>query len=209
MSLIIVIILFFLIVLAPLSIFHRVIRLWKLLVTIICFGLLAFLLMPNSPRCVKSGNRDKNCFSNIRVLMSAIEMYNMDHNESMHELTETSIDELIRDKYLIKTYFSKDEECEYKSKGELDPDNKDAGFIYCTYHGDIDGYLECKYFLDNKYRIPQNCSIEEFYTAKKEIIKKKEMDSFFEKFKIGILLGIIVILYLSCFFDKEEPQKDL
>ena len=60
-----------------------------------------------------------------------------------------------------------------------------------------------------KKRIPQNCSIEEFNAAKKEIIKRKEMDSFLEKCKPGILIAIIVILYLSCFFDKAEPESDL
>ena len=138
----------FLIALAPLSIFHRVMKLWKLLVIIFCFGLLAFLLMPNSPRCVKSGNRDRHCFSNIRILTGAIEMYVMDHGKPFRELTETSMEELIREQYLRS--FTKDEECEYKSKGELDFDKKDSGFIYCTYHGDIDGYLESKRFQDDK-----------------------------------------------------------
>ncbi|MBR4570739.1 MAG: hypothetical protein IKO19_08780 [Candidatus Riflebacteria bacterium] len=207
MTIIIVITLFFLIAFAPLTIFHRVMKLWKLLVIIFCFGLLAFLLMPNSPRCVKSGNRDRHCFSNIRMLRGAIELYNMDHNESMHELTKTSIEKLIQGNYLKSV--SKDEECEYKSKGELDFDKKDSGFIYCTYHGDIDGYLESKRFQDDKKRIPQNCSIEEFNAAKKEIIKKKEMHSFLENCKIVILIGIMVILYLSCFFDKAEPETNL
>ena len=202
--------LFVLIVVAPLTLFHRVMRLWKLMVIVACLGILAALFIPNSPRCVKSSAREKHCFSNIRILTGAIEMYVMDHEKPFRELTESSLEELIRDHYL-KSYIIKDKgkECEYKSKGELDLDKKDSGFIYCTYHGDIDGYLECKYHQNDKKRIPQNCSIEEFNAAKKKIIKGKETDSFIEKCKAGLLIGIIVILYLSCFFDKEEPKTDL
>ena len=182
-------------------------RLWKLMVIIACVGLLVISFIPNYPRCVKSSGREKNCIYNIRLLTGAIEMYVMDHGKPFRELNETSMEDLIREKYLRS--FTKDEECEYKSKGELDFDKKDSGFIYCTYHGDIDGYLECKYHQNDKNRIPQNCSIERFYTAKKELLKREEMASFIEKCKAGILIAIIVILYGSCFFDKEEPKTNL
>jgi competence protein ComGC len=198
---------FVLIVLAPLTLFHRVMRLWKLMVIIACVGLLFISFIPNSPRCVKSSGRERHCIYNIRLLTGAIEMYDMDHEKPFRELTETSMEELIREQYLKS--FTKDEECEYKSKGELDFDKKDSGFIYCTYHGDIDGYLECKYHQNDKKRIPQNCSIERYYTAKKESIKREERAFFIEKCKAGILIVIIVILYGSCFFDKEEPKTNL
>ena len=52
MSLIILITLvfvFIIIILAPLALFHRVMRFWKLLVINACLGLLIILFIPNSP----------------------------------------------------------------------------------------------------------------------------------------------------------------
>ena len=83
-------------------------------------------------------NREKSCFSNQRLLLSAIEMYNMDNNEMLHELDDNAQDLLIRGKYLKsdRVIICPDSagKGKYYSQGDLCED----GVIYCDYHGSMD-----------------------------------------------------------------------
>ncbi|MBQ2593681.1 MAG: hypothetical protein II567_10435 [Candidatus Riflebacteria bacterium] len=76
--------------------------------------------------------KEKQCFSNQRMMLSVIEMYNMDHSQMISEINENVIDILVREKYLkTKISYPDPRKCKYLSRGELMND----GIIYCEYHG--------------------------------------------------------------------------
>ena len=80
-------------------------------------------------------SRQKACFSNIRVLIGAVDMYNMDHKIMM---TKLDLNALIQENYLKKNFSGPEKECEYLTEGDL----TDNGYIYCKIHGDIEGQKE-------------------------------------------------------------------
>ena len=84
--------------------------------------------------CIKrsrTSSFQKTCFSNIRVLQGAVEMYNMDHEtEPMKTL---DIKTLVESNYLKpNSTEGPDEECEYISKDDLSKDGK----VICRFHSD-------------------------------------------------------------------------
>ncbi|HNV72227.1 MAG TPA: hypothetical protein PKO06_21140, partial [Candidatus Ozemobacteraceae bacterium] len=72
----------------------------------------------------------KACLSNLRVLLGAVEMYNMDHKEMQHSL---DVGVLVQ-----KTYLKLAPACpsggDYSSKGDL----AESGVIVCSKHGTVD-----------------------------------------------------------------------
>ena len=84
---------------------------------------------------VHQPSRQKACFSNIRVLIGAVDMYNMDHKIMM---TKLDLNALIQENYLKKNFSGPEKECEYLTEGDL----TDNGYIYCKIHGDIEGLKE-------------------------------------------------------------------
>jgi len=103
----------------------------ELMIVIAIVGILAAIAIPNRPR--RYGNsRQKACFANQRVLMGAVEMYNMDRNEMIHEMNETVIDLLMEGKYLkAKVACYDTPPGRYFSTGDLAKD----GVVSCTRHG--------------------------------------------------------------------------
>ncbi len=87
-------------------------------------------LMPNFK---KDGGRSrvKSCYSNVRVIQGAVEMYNMDSNVLMKDL---DTDTLIKYNYLKEKPFLPENSCNYLGDN-LDKD----GTVYCDYHGDLEG----------------------------------------------------------------------
>ena len=80
--------------------------------------------------------RQKVCYSNIRVLAGAIEMYNMDNKDTFKELNEKTLNYLYEEKYLKGDINLPTPRCNYRSEGIIK--EKGVGFVYCDYHGDID-----------------------------------------------------------------------
>ena len=80
------------------------------------------------PRPHHHYNRRNACYSNIRVIQGAVEMYNMDSNSMMKEL---NLDLLQEGKYLKEKPFPPEEECNYSNKGDL----SENGEVYCALHG--------------------------------------------------------------------------
>ena len=80
--------------------------------------------------------KKKSCFSNSRVIFSAVEMYNIDHLDSF--MKELDMDELYRSRYLISKLEMPTNRCHYKNMGDLSVD----GVIYCVEHG----FQELEYF---------------------------------------------------------------
>jgi hypothetical protein len=102
--------------------------------------LLLFIFWLSSPVLARREvNYQKACFSNMRVLQGALEMYNMDNNEMLHEINEDAIDLLKKGKYLKGDRFFcpyKNEPGHYHNQGDLCED----GVIYCDYHGSVENY---------------------------------------------------------------------
>lgn len=114
-----------------------------LVIAIIVFSLLLFIcgfigikliVIPNMIEAQKEA-RSKACYSNQRVLMGAVEMYNMDvpDKDTIHELDNKTIEILI-EKHYLKPLTYPEPECSYISEGDL---LKDAGYIRCKFHGSV------------------------------------------------------------------------
>lgn len=119
----------------------------------------------------------KTCFSNQRVLMGGIDMYNMDHSEMINTYNQSIRDLLIKEKYLPSSFMN-DVECEFVVEGDLTGN----GFIYCVYHGEPGGKKKGK---------------DEFasLTYKKDSIRERNKNLLV----IGILFGpVLIYLLLSC-----------
>lgn len=76
----------------------------------------------------------KACFSNQRVLLGGIDMYNMDHSEMINTYNQSIRDLLVKEKYLPASFMN-DVECEFVVEGDL----TGTGFLYCVNHGESNG----------------------------------------------------------------------
>ncbi len=72
----------------------------------------------------------KACYSNIRVLQGAVELYNMDNKEKMTDLDTNT---LFDNKYIKSIQKGPEPECKYFVTGDLTED----GEICCELHGGL------------------------------------------------------------------------
>ncbi len=96
-------------------------------------GVLAAIAIPNFHKARMNAKRAA-CFANQRVLMGAIEMYNMDNTIMKTSLTREDYQPggvLIKNKYLQNDLPLPEPGCEYFSSGDLSK----AGCIECRIHG--------------------------------------------------------------------------
>jgi Ca-activated chloride channel family protein len=94
---------------------------------------LGALAVPNF-RKARQQSRQKACLANQRVLMGAIEMYNMDHDVMITEMNDHVIDDLVQGKYLKSPIVPAEQSCCFGSTGPLDGD----GVIICAEHGTVE-----------------------------------------------------------------------
>ncbi len=122
-------------------------------------------------------SRKRMCFSNIRVLNGAVEMYNMDNLTMIKELNNNNIKTLVDLRYLREEPIPPmDQKCIYTSKGDISKD----GLIYCVYHGSLDQSIKGN-------EDPSDFEYE------KDIARKKNL----ERILIIIALGLFpVITYI-------------
>ncbi|PKL45508.1 MAG: hypothetical protein CVV41_00495 [Candidatus Riflebacteria bacterium HGW-Riflebacteria-1] len=108
----------------------------ELLIIIAIIGILAAIAIPNTSRRGRySGNaRQKACMANMRVIMGAVEMYNMDSNQMMHIVDSEALDRLVQGKYLKSPIIGAEKNCTYSSIGDISQD----GQVACSVHGTID-----------------------------------------------------------------------
>ena len=94
-----------------------------------CFNV--YLVFTNfGVMCIKKAPysvKTKACWSNIRVIQGAVEMYNMDMATMA---TTLDIPELIKGKYLTTEPMAPEKDCCYDSCGDLSND----GFVFCYRH---------------------------------------------------------------------------
>ncbi|RCK78150.1 MAG: hypothetical protein OZSIB_1799 [Candidatus Ozemobacter sibiricus] len=85
--------------------------------------------------------RAKACSANMRVLMGAIEMYNMDYSDHPIRVLEEKMYQrgglLLEKKLLNAPLRMPTEKCRYRSTGDLSS-QKDPGIIFCNFHGSVD-----------------------------------------------------------------------
>ena len=73
--------------------------------------------------------RTNACQANIRTYSAAVEMYNLDHENS--PMKSLNIDELVKEKYIKSALTRPETDCNYTSEGDL----TSGGKIKCTRHG--------------------------------------------------------------------------
>ena len=109
----------------------------ELMIVIAIIGILAAMAIPNFKKA-REAARQKACYSNIRVILGAIEMYNMDHSAMKSTLADSDVNvstaTLVSEGYL-KTKVSKPETgCSYSSTGDITGN----GLISCAVHGVVE-----------------------------------------------------------------------
>ena len=166
-----------------------------------------FIILCCNTAFARRSSRDKACFSNIRVIQGAIEMYNMDVSTMMEELNPKTMDILVKEKYL-KSYPTPPEtsKCEYQSIGDL----TDAGIIFCKYHGDIEHLVYCDYYKDNfdeNYeKFSQNASNEEIKRNIDRITKGREQQKM-KRAILDYLPAVIAFITLALIIWASIPNK--
>jgi type II secretion system protein G len=103
----------------------------ELMIVIAIIGILAAMAVPNFKKAREQA-REKACYSNIRVLMGAVEMYNMDNSAMMANVDQGS---LKNGGYIKALVNCPEQSGNYNANGNLIND----GFVECTIHGAIEG----------------------------------------------------------------------
>ncbi|MEW6711398.1 MAG: hypothetical protein AB1403_16355, partial [Candidatus Riflebacteria bacterium] len=112
------------------------IRLVELMIVFTIIGILAAISVPNF-RKAREQSRHKACYANQRVLLGAVEMYNMDHEQMMRHLNMNSLE---KGKYIKGKIVGPESACRYEVNGDLSGN----GYIYCRLHGAVESDEELR-----------------------------------------------------------------
>ena len=123
----------------------------EVIIYLYILGGIVFILF--GPKLSNFGKKDGNyspqrhCYSNIRVLQGAVEMYNMDSSTMMDRL---DVDLLIKGKYLKERPISPHPNCNYSENGDLSGD----GVVVCSIHGGLTskGPYDDDNYVDDYFR---------------------------------------------------------
>ena len=172
-------------------------------------------------------SREKACFSNIRILTGAVEMYNMDCPQKMDKL---DMNKLVETKYLKAPITGPEKECEYITEGELTGN----GYIYCTNHGDIERHKQKEIEERKEQEKKKNnnplkkfFSIIWYYETKLDDFFASLFDPIFKTnigtiiglmlFAVGIsnkfpgmggIINILICISILRMFKKEDKEKE-
>ena len=102
----------------------------ELMIVIAIIGILAAMAIPNFKKA-RASARQKACYSNIRVIQGAVEMYNMDSANMMNSL---KTEDLISGHYLKEKPVAPETQCDYKGENL-----ENEGSVFCNFHGDLQG----------------------------------------------------------------------
>ena len=78
-----------------------------------------------------SSARTNACQANLRTYSAAVEMYNLDHENS--PMKSLNIEELVKGKYITSALTKPEADCNYTSEGDLTSGDK----IKCARHGTV------------------------------------------------------------------------
>jgi competence protein ComGC len=118
----------------------------EIVITILILAAIAAVVIPNMRRAGGPNSRypQKQCYANMRVILGAVEMYNLNNEvgikkvSSIHCTTRDSF--LVKAKMLKKPIVPPTDKCEYYTKGLL----LEKGAIFCTEHGCVEKPKELK-----------------------------------------------------------------
>jgi competence protein ComGC len=109
--------------------------LFGIFILLMSFG----LLIPNlGHRPFRPQAREKSCYANMRVILGAFEMYNMDHVEMIDSINDADVTSengfLVQGRYLKAPINRPEENCHYSGR-----DLNGKGRIECSEHGTVEG----------------------------------------------------------------------
>ncbi len=106
----------------------------ELMIVIAIIGILAAMAIPNFTQA-RASARQKSCYSNIRVLLGAAEMYNMDTSSMISAMNAQFAQSLKTKNYLKDTPKCPElNSFSYSASGDI----TNAGYIRCSRHGGVD-----------------------------------------------------------------------
>lgn len=117
----------------------------ELVISLLIVSLIGLISIPRSTHCSPDRDYRKSCCQQIEVLLSAIEMYNMDNPLPIKYISNdtylASSSILIKGGYLKSKLILPQGECGYFVSEDLTK----GGIIFCRHHGSIESRIE-----DNK-----------------------------------------------------------
>lgn len=106
-------------------------------IVLVVAAIIGLIAIPNRRTCYRQQTRDKACYANMRVILGAIEMYNMDHQD----MITTSLDDpfkkssvLVKGRYLKSEIHRPEPDCNYRIVGDM----TGSGYITCDVHGSVE-----------------------------------------------------------------------
>ncbi len=85
----------------------------------------------NSYLSSSSSARTNACLANLRTYSAAVEMYNLDHEDS--PMKSLNIDKLVKENYIKSALTKPETDCNYTTEGDL----TSGGKIKCERHGTV------------------------------------------------------------------------
>ena len=108
----------------------------ELMIVIAIIGILAAMAIPNFKKA-RASARQKACYSNIRVLQGAVEMYNMDNSAMLTKMDDSTQNVLIKQKYIKAPAPLVCPETSQNNPKYGGSDLTENGEITCSYHGGL------------------------------------------------------------------------